>query len=147
MSCTKCNSNRISSVTAKCSDCCSISVGETEQDGYVPDDLGIGGNDYIEFQWCLDCGTIQGNFPLPVSEIEKDITDEEMIEFFENNLAQRLIIEDNFSIKMRLVREAKYYCVKFSKFILKFICINAGRVMPSQQEFLKMYRENNLELE
>lgn len=39
--------------------------------GYVPGDLGIGGGDYIELMWCLDCGRIQGSFPLPAAQLEK----------------------------------------------------------------------------
>jgi hypothetical protein len=45
-------------------------MGETEHDGYVPDGLGIGGGDYIELHWCMDCGQVQGEFPLPCSELD-----------------------------------------------------------------------------
>jgi hypothetical protein len=38
--------------------------------GYVPDDFGIGGGDYIEFHLCFDCGQLQGKFPLPMTELE-----------------------------------------------------------------------------
>jgi hypothetical protein len=34
-----------------------------EKDGYVPKGFGIGGGDYIVFQFCVSCGQIQGNFP------------------------------------------------------------------------------------
>lgn len=30
-----------------------------QYEGYVPNDIGIGGGDYIEFSYCLDCGQIQ----------------------------------------------------------------------------------------
>lgn len=63
MVCQRCNSQRIASITAKCSDCCGISMGECEKSGYVPGDMGIGGGSYIEMCWCLECGQIQGDWP------------------------------------------------------------------------------------
>lgn len=57
MSC-KCGSSRIAEINAKC------------KHGYVPHDMGIGGGDYIRFEYCLDCGVMIGNFPLPKTEIE-----------------------------------------------------------------------------
>lgn len=64
----KCGSRRIYGVSAKCSDTCTFwsKNGPSAQrmEGYVPDDAGIGGGDYIEFSYCLDCGRIQGDFPL-----------------------------------------------------------------------------------
>lgn len=48
-----------------------VRFGEKEKDGYVPSDMGIGGGDYIEFEWCLDCGQIQGTFPRLMTELEK----------------------------------------------------------------------------
>jgi hypothetical protein len=53
---------RIASVTAKCSDCSGTDIGGVEHsDGFVPSDMGIGGGDYVEFRWCLDCGAIVGD--------------------------------------------------------------------------------------
>jgi hypothetical protein len=31
---------------------------------------GIGGDDYVEIHYCLDCGQLQGNFPLPPIAME-----------------------------------------------------------------------------
>jgi hypothetical protein len=45
-------------------------IGNNDHDGYVPNDLGIGGGDYIQFSYCMDCGKIQGSFPLPPSKLE-----------------------------------------------------------------------------
>lgn len=71
MKCQRCKSERVASISGKCSDCCSWSVGGGEMDdGYVPGDMGIGGGDYIEFEFCLECGQIQGKFPCPPTEIE-----------------------------------------------------------------------------
>lgn len=71
MTCHHCDSNRVASVSAKCSDMCDVSIGDEEHDGYVPEGLGIGGGDYISFSYCLDCGTIQGSFPRPPTKMEQ----------------------------------------------------------------------------
>lgn len=66
MSCQRCQCDRVIHVNAKCSDMCYIRfAGGREQDGYVPNDFGIGGGDYVEFDYCPDCGQIQGEFPPP----------------------------------------------------------------------------------
>jgi hypothetical protein len=70
MNCIKCSSDRILSVNAKCSDRCIFNFGDHEYDGYVPEDCGIGGGDYVYFKVCLDCGQMQGKWPLPKSELE-----------------------------------------------------------------------------
>lgn len=67
----KCGSIRIAAVSAKCSDLCFVRVLDEESEGYVPPDMGIGGGDYVRFQWCLDCGQIQGRFPMPKTEMEQ----------------------------------------------------------------------------
>jgi len=36
----------------------------------VPRDLGIGGGDDVQFDYCLGCGQIQRRFPLPSTEME-----------------------------------------------------------------------------
>jgi hypothetical protein len=64
--CDKCLSGRIMLVTAKCSDLCAIGYDDIDYDGYVPggfpfsDEFG----DYVEFALCLDCGKMQGKFPV-----------------------------------------------------------------------------------
>lgn len=72
--CQKCNSERIVSVSGKTSDMCSVSLlkAEFEHDGYVPEDMNIGGGDYLCFILCLDCGQQQGNWPLPETETEAE---------------------------------------------------------------------------
>lgn len=59
-----CNHERKLSITAKCSDMCSLSFpgGVRQDDGYVPQGLSIGGGDYIEMDVCIDCGVVIG-FP------------------------------------------------------------------------------------
>lgn len=63
MTCT-CGSDRIGHISAKCSDLSNFSYKEKEHDGYVPNNIEVGGGDYIEFSFCLDCGRIQGAFPI-----------------------------------------------------------------------------------
>jgi hypothetical protein len=65
MNCQRCNSARILNVNAKASDCIFLRLGEHERDGYMPDDVNLGGGDYVEFSVCLDCGQVQGEYPLP----------------------------------------------------------------------------------
>lgn len=76
MTCSRCSSARIVQISAKCSDLCYVQIGNRARDGYVPEDLGLGGGDYLRFNSCLDCGQIQGTFPLPVAELEDSLPDE-----------------------------------------------------------------------
>ncbi len=86
MGCTKCNSERVASVNAKCSDLGSVEMNGAEIDGHIPDDLNIGGGDYIEFDYCLDCGQIQAEFPLPDTSLDlAKVEKEERRQEFENN--------------------------------------------------------------
>ena len=79
MECQKCGSTRLIEVKGKTSDLCSITVYPDSKDStdfewnYVPDDMGIGGGDYIEFTFCLNCGQIQGEFPLETTEYEGEV--------------------------------------------------------------------------
>jgi len=96
MSCQRCNSNRIASVGAKTSDRCTwqttcptgLSVfwrsagGSLNSTGfaqdrsgiclndYAPENVGIGGGDYVDFEYCLDCGQMQGEFPISEAAVE-----------------------------------------------------------------------------
>jgi len=68
MSC--CKTPRKIYVCVKHSNMCFISSNIKSNQNYVPYDLGIGGGDYIQFMYCLNCGKIHGNFPLPTTMIE-----------------------------------------------------------------------------
>jgi len=72
MSCIRCKSERLVHIAAKCSDCCHTEINSKELDDYVVSDIGIGGGDYVELSYCLECGQIQGTFP-----IEKHVLEEE----------------------------------------------------------------------
>ena len=65
MSCQRCSSERVVSINAKCSDLCFTRYQGMESDGYVPNEFGIGGGDYIRIKLCIECGAVQGQFPLP----------------------------------------------------------------------------------
>lgn len=74
----KCGSKRIISVSGKCSDMCVLAYYGTEICGYVPQGVGISNNeDYLDFSFCLDCGKIQGEFPISEKLIDNIFTKEE----------------------------------------------------------------------
>jgi L-asparaginase II len=50
-----CQSNRIVACSGKTSDLFACQIQNKEHEGYVPNDLGIGGGDYIGFSFCLEC--------------------------------------------------------------------------------------------
>lgn len=65
MSCQRCNSDHIVSVSGKTSDMCSIYYQGVERVDYVPYGIGLGTDeDYIEIQYCAECGQMQGKFPI-----------------------------------------------------------------------------------
>lgn len=70
MNCELCNSDRILEVSGCTSDRCAINFQDNTYDGYVPYNLGIGGGDYISFNLCLNCGRIQGDFPIMEVNLE-----------------------------------------------------------------------------
>ena len=75
----KCGSNRIADISGKSSDCNSIGISGTNvnvHSEYVPRDMEIGGGDYLRFSFCMDCGQMQGTFPIPKTELE-EIAEEE----------------------------------------------------------------------
>lgn len=72
MSCKFCESKRVAHVSAKCSDLCYVEINSAESDDYVPGDMGIGGGDYVSFSYCLDCGKIQGQWPIKKTKLEDD---------------------------------------------------------------------------
>ena len=72
MSCDKCKSERVLRVSGKCSDLFSAYGCGIGYQGYVPEGIGIDdGEDYLAFAYCLDCGKIQGKFPIAQSKIDK----------------------------------------------------------------------------
>ncbi len=73
MSC--CEKPNIARVNAKCSDLCFVGFSNgIESNGYAPYGINIGGGDYMNFSYCLNCGKIVGDFPveIPTGDEEKD---------------------------------------------------------------------------
>ena len=79
--CQNCNSKRIAFINAKVSDMCQSTMVnspeyEPEDFEYVPQDMNIHvpmDSDVMEFQLCLNCGTIQGQWPLPETALERRV--------------------------------------------------------------------------
>jgi hypothetical protein len=68
--CQRCSGSRLGRILARCSDMCIVDIAGRHLHDYVPRDLGIGGGDDVEFDYCFDCGQIQGEFPLPTTTME-----------------------------------------------------------------------------
>lgn len=60
-----CGSIRIISVGGKCSDRAWIAYRGKDYNGVVPQCLGVGGGNYLEVEFCVDCGQIQYFKPIP----------------------------------------------------------------------------------
>ena len=73
MKCQRCGSERVAEVSAKCKDMFRWKSGKARYEGYVhtPGNE-IGGGDYIEFKYCLECGQIQYVFPVPSDWEDED---------------------------------------------------------------------------
>jgi hypothetical protein len=69
--CKMCRATRLLKVDAKCDDTCTVKIGDKAQFGYPPSDMNIGGGDYLTFTLCLNCGQLQGVFPLPQTALER----------------------------------------------------------------------------
>lgn len=147
MNCQRCQSARVISVAAKCSDCCGVNLGDSSVDGYVPKDLGIGGGDYVEFLLCLECGQLQGNFPLPPAKIEKQISDEEIVEFFNNHFSEGSSVyleKHSYIVRQEVINSAEEYSSGFGIFIRDYFESNSNRTPtrkhPSVERFIQMFR-------
>ena len=79
MGCQECTSKRILSLYGKCNDRSNSSMQEYdhEHNGYAPHIDNVCGGDDIQFDVCLDCGQIQGEWPLDITEFEEECEDAE----------------------------------------------------------------------
>jgi hypothetical protein len=63
--CQACGSRRLAGISAKCSDYCMVDIDGEKRIGSLPPELQLGSeSDYIDFTFCLECGRIQGEFPI-----------------------------------------------------------------------------------
>jgi hypothetical protein len=69
--CQRCSSTRLASIWSHAADRHVVNIGDKEHCDYMPTDLGIGGGDDCRFIYCLDCGQIQGKFPVPETKLER----------------------------------------------------------------------------
>ncbi len=75
--CDGCSSDRLLSVSGKTSDMFNAEFKNARYEGYVPQDLGVGGGDYIEIEFCLDCGKVQGILKAEDPEFYTEAEDDE----------------------------------------------------------------------
>jgi len=151
MKCQRCGSERILSAGCKCSDMFTASVGDLEIDGYVPDDLGIGGGDYVELDLCLDCGQLQGKFPLPLSKMEQDASDKDLEEFFEESFNEGELFVDIFaSRRARIKKSSEDLSLRLRKYIsnmFDYHCdIGSKSRVPSVTRFMEMYKKGSFDI-
>ena len=71
--CQRCKSDRVASTTGKCGDLCYTGIKGKSHDGYARTDMGLDQDygDYISLSWCLNCGQIQGKFPVSPCALEE----------------------------------------------------------------------------
>jgi len=71
MTCQRCKSERVAQIVAKHSDMfwfsCPADEVEVKSD-YAPRVQNVCGGDYTRFKVCLDCGQVQGTFPVKVEK-------------------------------------------------------------------------------
>lgn len=80
MTCQRCSSARILNVNSHGRDCNVFRIGRHEHEGYVPAEFGIGCGDDVEFAMCLECGQVQGAFPIGLTSLEmKEIAERDRI--------------------------------------------------------------------
>lgn len=132
-------------VTGKCSDTCGFSMGGVNSDGYVPKGVGIGGGDYIEFNYCLDCGQIQGKFPVEKCDMEITISKEEFLEFYEMHFIPNKVVSAA-SID-HIINSSEYLGSRFTQFMHLLFNLNPPFKMLSADILWEMYQKNNAYIE
>lgn len=69
--CCRCASHRVAHIYGHCSGNSDFALGDKKRgDTYLPDKIGVGGGDDIDFDYCLDCGQVQGTWPLAPTKFE-----------------------------------------------------------------------------
>lgn len=77
MDCDNCGSDRILEINGKVSDCGTYEFDGVEVDGYAPDVTNVCGGDYIYPDICLNCGKVQGKFPVENPDMGNDDEDDD----------------------------------------------------------------------
>jgi hypothetical protein len=72
---TFCLHKRVLRISSKTCDCFNITGDDIDYEGYVPEGLNLGGGDYIEFSYCIDCGKIMGQFPISEEDLKDAVKD------------------------------------------------------------------------
>lgn len=73
MACQRCNSQRVLHFGSKCSDLYNASMNGVDYEGYSLYGVNLTGGDYVTGAVCLDCGQLQGKWPVsPVEELESN---------------------------------------------------------------------------
>lgn len=68
-----CKNQLIMRIVAKCNDSCYIEFPDgTDYEGYVPESFNIGDGDYIRICLCMNCGKIDGKFPIEIPKEDED---------------------------------------------------------------------------
>ncbi len=77
MECDKCKSKRLMEVYVQGRDTHNLQYEDNEYHGYMVEGLNLYGNygDAIEFNLCMECGKIQGKFPVS-DEVIKEVLKE-----------------------------------------------------------------------
>lgn len=71
MTCQRCNSKRVLNFNGKCSDLYSADMNGMSYEGYALHSVNLDGGDYVGGAVCLDCGQLQGKWPVdPIEELE-----------------------------------------------------------------------------
>ena len=73
--CQRCGARRIVFIALEADDMATATIGDHRvENDYLPIDMGIGD---IEFRYCLNCGQIQGTWPVPETELERTEKEDE----------------------------------------------------------------------
>jgi hypothetical protein len=145
--CQKCNSKRIADIQAKHSDCFNISIGNREHDGYAPEIPNVCGGDYTRFELYLDCGQVQGKFPIDPLDMENESdknSDEDVENFFDQYFVEGDFLTKTFYLhsKAKLIENAlDQISSKFANWLQEFFLNN--QKVPSKEKFIEMFKSDD----
>lgn len=89
--CQQCKSARVATMRAHTDNQCQWKGDGYNHSGDLPESVGLGKRNIIKFAYCLDCGQLQGDFPISMEPARKlQISGLEVeIDFLEAKVAQR----------------------------------------------------------